>query len=286
MAVATTYGGEAGAIRTAVLALRRETHLPVAFGGAMGTGRRLRLTELNGAATDSLRGLVVTPGSGLGGKTIALARPLAVADYESARSISHEYDGPVGAEGLRSIVAVPVVGRRGVRAVLYGALRCARPLGDRVVSAAVGAARGLERDLAAHDEVQRRLGTLDLAAAHLPERGAGGREWEEVRRAHAELRTLAQRSGDPELRTRLHRICARLAGAGGPPGPAPAPRLSPRELDVLACVALGGTNAEAAERLGLRPETVKSYLRTAMRKLDSHTRMEAVVAARRAGLLP
>jgi LuxR family transcriptional regulator, regulator of acetate metabolism len=63
-------------------------------------------------------------------------------------------------------------------------------------------------------------------------------------------------------------------------------RLAPREVDVIACVASGATNAVAGERLGLRPETVKSYLRSAMRKLGAHTRLEAVVAARRAGLLP
>jgi DNA-binding CsgD family transcriptional regulator len=63
-------------------------------------------------------------------------------------------------------------------------------------------------------------------------------------------------------------------------------RLTPRELDVLACVSVGTTNAAAGDRLGLRPETVKAYLRSAMRKLGAHTRLEAVVAARRAGLLP
>ncbi|MFK4693188.1 hypothetical protein RKD22_006123 [Streptomyces pristinaespiralis] len=55
---------------------------------------------------------------------------------------------------------------------------------------------------------------------------------------------------------------------------------------MLGCVASGATNATAAERLGLRPETVKAYLRSAMRKLGARTRLEAVGAARRAGLLP
>lgn len=62
--------------------------------------------------------------------------------------------------------------------------------------------------------------------------------------------------------------------------------LAPRELDVLSWVAAGATNAAVAERLGLRPETVKGYLRSAMRKLGAHTRGEAVTTARRAGLLP
>ncbi|WP_432196152.1 response regulator transcription factor [Streptomyces sp. bgisy027] len=45
-------------------------------------------------------------------------------------------------------------------------------------------------------------------------------------------------------------------------------------------------NAEVGRRLSLLPETVKSYLRSAMRKLGAGTRFEAVVAARRQGLLP
>jgi DNA-binding CsgD family transcriptional regulator len=58
------------------------------------------------------------------------------------------------------------------------------------------------------------------------------------------------------------------------------------ELDVLAQVALGCTNSEAAKRLSLKPETVKSYLRSATAKLGAHTRHEAVAKARRARLLP
>ena len=55
---------------------------------------------------------------------------------------------------------------------------------------------------------------------------------------------------------------------------------------MLACVALGHTNVEAAEEMGIGAETVKSYLRSVMRKLGAHTRYEAVNAARRIGALP
>jgi DNA-binding CsgD family transcriptional regulator len=44
--------------------------------------------------------------------------------------------------------------------------------------------------------------------------------------------------------------------------------------------------SEAAKRLSLKPETVKSYLRSATAKLGAHTRHEAVAKARRARLLP
>ncbi|WP_373464432.1 helix-turn-helix transcriptional regulator [Streptomyces sp. V4I2] len=58
------------------------------------------------------------------------------------------------------------------------------------------------------------------------------------------------------------------------------PPLSPRELDVLAQVARGCSNAEVGRRLSLLPETVKSCLRCAMRKLGASTRFEGVVATR------
>jgi len=83
---------------------------------------------------------------------------------------------------------------------------------------------------------------------------------------------------------RLQQISDRLIAKG--PGAAEINPLSPRELDVLAMVAVGCGNAEAARRLGLLPETVKSYLRNAMRKLGTHGRMETIVTARRLGYLP
>ncbi|MFJ8629582.1 response regulator transcription factor [Streptomyces sp. NPDC093568] len=263
----------------ALVRLRRSTGLPVAFGGLVEAGqRRIRISELNGTATDSLRRLAVTAGNGLGGKAVALARPCAVTDYPTSRQITHEYDAAVAMEGLCSVLAVPVVVRRRVRGVLYGALRTARPLGDRTLTAAVEAARDVEQALVVRDEVR---GLLDAARppAAPPDRGAG---WEQVREAHAALRALAPRIGDPALRAELLEACGLLTDGPAPNGV----RLAPRELDVLAHVAAGSTNAAAAERLGLRPETVKGYLRSAMRKLGAHTRGEAVTAARRAGLLP
>ncbi|MEU3980946.1 LuxR C-terminal-related transcriptional regulator [Streptomyces sp. NPDC026672] len=264
----------------ALARLRRATGLPVAFGGLVEPGRaRVRISELSGTATPALRSLAVISGNGLGGKAVALARPCAVTDYSSSRQISHEYDVPVAAEGLRSVLAVPVVVRRRVRGVLYAALRSAQPLGDRALSAAVAVARDVEQSLVVREEVG------ELLAAARPERvpdAANGVAWEQVREAHAALRALAPRIADPALRAELLAACGLLTA----PEPAGGMSLAPRELDVLSWVAAGATNAVVAERLGLRPETVKGYLRSAMRRLGAHTRGEAVAAARRAGLLP
>ncbi|MFC8343833.1 response regulator transcription factor [Streptomyces sp. NPDC057280] len=267
---------DAAEIRNALVRLRRTTGLPVAFGGLVDSGRpQMRISELSGTSTVALRALAVVSGSGLGGKAVALARPCAVADYSVSRQISHEYDVPVAAEGLRSIVAVPVVVRRRVRGVLYGALRTVQPLGDRVLSAAMEAARDVEQALVVREEAR------ELVTAAGPAGGVDPVSREQVREAHAALRALAPRITDPQLRAELLDACGLLT-----PRQPERVTLAPRELDVLACVAAGATNAAAAERLGLRPETVKGYLRSAMRRLGAHTRGEAVAAARRAGLLP
>ncbi|GGY39496.1 helix-turn-helix transcriptional regulator [Streptomyces omiyaensis] len=272
---------EGAELRAALVRLRRGSGLPVVFGGLVRDGGRpLRIAELHGAVTTALHGLAISPGNGLGGKCLALARPCAVTDYPVARHITHEYDVPVSAEGLRSVIAVPVVVRRRVRGVLYGALRDALPLGERVFDAAVAAARDVEQALAVRDEAGRLAG-----AARAPAPDRPGPSWEEVRQAHGELRALAPQVLDAELRQRLLAVCGRLEAASGRT-PVPGVGLTPRETDVLAAVASGATNAAAAQRLGLRPETVKGYLRSAMRKLGAHTRLEAVVAARRAGALP
>ncbi|MEU1281267.1 helix-turn-helix transcriptional regulator [Streptomyces sp. NPDC005805] len=281
--------GEAVALRAALLRLRRATGLPVAFGGLLPAGGMpagpVRLSALAGAETGALRGLAIRGGNGLGGRAMALARPCAVTDYPEARTITHDYDEPVAAEGLRSVVAVPVVVRRTVRGVLYGALRSPHVLGDRVLDAAVAAARDVEQALAVGDEARA------LLSAAAPAEGVPPGAWETVREAHGALRALAPRITDPALREELLAVCGRLATASAPPRRPLEPglggvALTPRELDVLACVATGATNARAAARLGLRPETVKSYLRSAMRKLGARTRLEAVTAARRAGALP
>ncbi|AWL85323.1 response regulator [Streptomyces sp. TSRI0445] len=271
-------------MQAALLRLRRTSGLPVVFGGLLSDARHARIAELNGAQTSALRGLVISSGSGLGGKAIALSRPCAVTDYATSRHISHEYDAAVAAEGLRSVVAVPVVVRRAVRGVLYGALRTPVTLGDRTFDAVVAAARDVEQSLAVRDSARQ---LLAAGRERVSDPDAVPGAWEDVREAHRDLRALVPKVVDPALRDELLEVCGRLASASGAKAsPAREVRLAPREVDVVACVAAGATNAAAAERLGLRPETVKGYLRSAMRKLGAHTRLEAVVAARRAGLLP
>jgi DNA-binding CsgD family transcriptional regulator len=278
-------------LKRAVRRLQSVTGLPVAFGGFAVEHGVVALTEVAGGISEALHGLVIVRGRGLGGKVIARARAEAVDDYRQATTISHEYDLPVHQEGLRAILAVPVVVRPSVRAVLYAALRQPQSLGDRVLDAASTVASDLRFHLQVADEVRRRVDALKAPLGAPSILRAPGSVLEEIRAVHAELTAIAEKLDDPELRGRIRiagrRIARAFSGSAGtgPPGVEP-PHLTAREIDVLAQVALGCTNAEAAQRLGLLPETVKSYLRSASRKLGSHTRTEAVVTARSAGLLP
>jgi ATP/maltotriose-dependent transcriptional regulator MalT len=62
--------------------------------------------------------------------------------------------------------------------------------------------------------------------------------------------------------------------------------LSERELEVLALLASGRTNAEIARDLFVAMGTVKSHAGNIYRKLDARNRAEALTRARKLQLLP
>jgi two-component system, NarL family, response regulator DevR len=61
--------------------------------------------------------------------------------------------------------------------------------------------------------------------------------------------------------------------------------LSVREIETLRLVARGATNRGIAESMHVSENTVKTYVRRALEKLDCHSRSEAAVQAARRGLL-
>ena len=216
-------------------------------------------------------------------------RPRMTPDYRTARHITHDYDVHVLGEGITTLLAVPVIVDGVTRGVLYGGSWDSANVGDIVAAPAFQVADALAAELRIRDEVRRRLASMATAAP--PASGPlPASQREELRESYAELRGIAASVQDAALRERLEKLERRLAALSGEEQPPSEPfvdvRLSPRETDVLACAALGATNAEIAATLGLREGTVKAYLGSAMAKLEASTRHAAVARARRAGLLP
>jgi LuxR family transcriptional regulator, regulator of acetate metabolism len=250
--------------------LRQLSGVPVVFAGtthASTAGRQLVLGRLAGTVGSSLHGLVVRSGRGLGGSVLRSGETRRVDDYATTTDISHEYDRiVVQEERLTSMFAVPVVVQGAVSCVLYGAVRDHRPIGDRAVRAAEILAGQLRQDAENLHESspQPRNGSFHAAVE--------------------ELADVIRQTTNPALRARLTRIHATVSGPDNS-AVRTSTVLAPREQDALRLVATGASNLEIAARLGLSPQTVKAYLRTAMRKLDVHNRTAAVHAAREARIL-
>src|SRR4051794_24463373 len=64
--------------------------------------------------------------------------------------------------------------------------------------------------------------------------------------------------------------------------PAPHPRLTPRQVEVLRLLEQGRSTQQIAAELHLSTETVRNHLRRLFRALGVHSRLEAVAAARAA----
>lgn len=282
MSAPSTLRDDATLVSHAVAELARRTHFPVAFGGLEHDGA-VHVSTIVGARTRSIEGLVVHASRGLGGRALVERRPRMTLDYRTSRSITHDYDRAILGEGISTLLAVPIVVTGRPRGIVYCGSWTPGPVGDLVSRPAFRAADMLATELRVRDEVDRRVAALLPSEPTLPAAAQ-----EDLRESYAELRSIAASVMDPGLRDRIAAVERRLAGisAEGSPESGLDVTLSPRELDVLACCALGATNGEIAASLSLREGTVKSYLQSAMAKLDASTRHAAVAKARRAGLLP
>lgn len=74
-------------------------------------------------------------------------------------------------------------------------------------------------------------------------------------------------------------------GAGAAAGAGPAPRLTPRECEILALVAEGLSNPEIAARLFIGDSTVKTHLLHVFEKLGVSDRTRAVIRAMELGII-
>ncbi len=259
-------------VTDALRRLRRGTGVSLAFGGVVHGSRGLRLRHFVGDTYGALNGVAVDAGHGLGGKVMALNRPMVVDDYLRTPRITHRYNAIIAAEGLRAMAAAPVIVERRPVAVIYGALRTDEAIGDRTLDALAVEARELEQQIVA----SRATVASDAAA------GDGLRD--RITEAYAQLRTLARDVDDVAVADQIARISDLLLdGESDEPTTL---SLTRREQDVVTLAALGYTNARIAEELNIGVQTAKGYMKDILRKLGASSRLEAVVIARRSGLLP
>ncbi|MDQ1106774.1 DNA-binding CsgD family transcriptional regulator [Nocardioides zeae] len=253
-------------------ALRR-TGLPIGFAGLVNPDRRsFVISASRGLQTSSLVNLTVRSGEGLGGRTLAAARPTAVSDYASARGITKRYHREVSPEGLVSVISLPIaLPGSPVSAVLYLAERRRTDFGSVLADRLRPVVAELAREIHIESEVARRAAPA-AAPAMAPE-------------LYAELVDLMGTTTDPRARERLAALLGGTRAGTDDEAAGGEVRLTPRERDVVRGAGEGLSNAAVAHRLGLTEQTVKSYMKGAMAKLGVANRVQAANVARRHGLL-
>ncbi|MFO7623894.1 MAG: response regulator transcription factor [Anaerolineales bacterium] len=121
-----------------------------------------------------------------------------------------------------------------------------------------------------------RSALLAGATSYLLKNVSAERLADAIRATHTGLPTLS-----PEVKSILLEL--------EPPetlSPATLEPLTPRELQVLVCLAAGLTNAEIAQRLGISQYTIKGHVSNILGKLGVNSRTEAVAYALRNNLIP
>jgi signal transduction histidine kinase len=185
---ALTTGDQRSAFRRSVELLVGESEFNLAWIGLPEEDGLLKIRVTGGARTDLLRDLAITPGSGLTGKVFTHGGVDWVDEYFAARSITHDFDLHIGAEGVVRLIAVPVVCDGKIVGVLSAGSRSPGSFGTRAIEHIVTTANGAalagtvaERarhaaEIAAHDERRRVAMELhDTVGAMLYAIGAGVR---------------------------------------------------------------------------------------------------------------
>ena len=177
-------------------------------------GEELILHKVHGDLTGMLRGLRVHSGLGLTGKVYGSGAASWVDDYFVAADITHTFDGQIAAEGVRRLMAVPVLRSGQVLGVLAIGARSDGAFGGRSlhrisaiadevgVAVAVAERVRLAREVAVHEERRRVAADLhDSVGALLFAIGSG-------------VAGIAEKAmGDPELVAQLDQLQRQAAEA-------------------------------------------------------------------------
>ncbi len=89
----------------------------------------------------------------------------------------------------------------------------------------------------------------------------------------------------PSLARHLLRRCVGMAPTNPSPDPQHQGLLSLRETGILEAIARGDSFTDIGRKLFISPHTVKTHVKNIYRKLETHSRQEAVLVARQRGLI-
>ncbi|CAB4911936.1 unannotated protein [freshwater metagenome] len=107
----------------------------LAFGGVVTGDGAVPLVATHRVVPERFARLAPRAGRGLGGRVLTERAPVTLEDYGRARTITDDFAGPIGEEGLRGLGCVPIVDPTGVVGLLHvGSRRPGAPAG-RLVAA-------------------------------------------------------------------------------------------------------------------------------------------------------
>ncbi|MFB9726699.1 GAF domain-containing sensor histidine kinase [Haloechinothrix salitolerans] len=118
-------------MRRVVREVPESLDIDVAWVGKPDSDDTLLIGDSVRARTDVLDGLAVPKGVGLGGQVMLTKRPMWVKNYITSPRITHDFASQAQLEGLRAMIAVPIMHDDRVLGVLYGANRYETDFGDR-----------------------------------------------------------------------------------------------------------------------------------------------------------
>ncbi len=122
------------AMRETARRIRDVGEFDLSLVGRIETGNQMVHRNWTGTKGPGLHNLVVPEGLGLGGKSIELRRPVWVRDYCESRSITHDFDELVTAEGIRGMLAVPMMYDAELLGAVYVGLRDEVSFGDETIA--------------------------------------------------------------------------------------------------------------------------------------------------------
>jgi signal transduction histidine kinase len=123
------------AVRRIVAVLPQLVGVDIAWVGVPTDAEQVVLRHTVNSTSGLIEGLVVPVGAGLGGRVLAARRPLWVSDYCAAPDISPHFKCQVAAEGIKAMIALPIISGGRLLGVLYAANRHDTAFGDRITCA-------------------------------------------------------------------------------------------------------------------------------------------------------